>query len=496
MDDADRHPAIGEQEVKGLSILAIARNKRRLHRHFLLVLALSLLFALVIANFFGGKAIAGSVADVVTQVSNANFGSPEFQFGEESVTGYDFAIHAGEGEYGDGVCALSVLGPAQPDEIQIMVDYVDSISQITYMQTTQLKGCEVREYTADNGAGIGVILPDYFITVEIVDNSQSHSADLASAKSIAQQAIDSMEKAGLLSQDAPDIVQEEPQKDKDQEEDIIGETGITPGTHRSGHSHSPAGVGSVGNIPGPSNTTEAVTGVVVPGLIATALGALGGLGGGGSIPPAGGTPISPTSGGSQPGAGGTAETGPGASGMARVTNQFGRRGREEILVDATDMHHGSAIQDAPADQGIHIETEREAELFVQPKPLTSESESEIFIDTIDMHEQAIDIREAGGETGIHIDTTDMFEEKVLTPEIDKESTFQTWLSQISCRPGQIGLWRSLVRHSLCVLRTGISCRSAILLGNCLPGSIYITTWIILGKPPVDSSSSQKQQDQD
>jgi hypothetical protein len=420
MDDADRHPAIGEQEVKGLSILAIARNKRRLHRHFLLVLALSLLFALVIANFFGGKAIAGSVADVVTQVSNANFGSPEFQFGEESVTGYDFAIHAGEGEYGDGVCALSVLGPAQPDEIQIMVDYVDSISQITYMQTTQLKGCEVREYTADNGAGIGVILPDYFITVEIVDNSQSHSADLASAKSIAQQAIDSMEKAGLLSQDAPDIVQEEPQKDKDQEEDIIGETGITPGTHRSGHSHSPAGVGSVGNIPGPSNTTEAVTGVVVPGLIATALGALGGLGGGGSIPPAGGTPISPTSGGSQPGAGGTAETGPGASGMARVTNQFGRRGREEILVDATDMHHGSAIQDAPADQGIHIETEREAELFVQPKPLTSESESEIFIDTIDMHEQAIDIREAGGETGIHIDTTDMFEEKVLTPEIDED----------------------------------------------------------------------------
>jgi hypothetical protein len=83
MDDADRHPAIGEQEVKGLSILAIARNKRRLHRHFLLVLALSLLFALVIANFFGGKAIAGSVADVVTQVSNANFGSPEFQFGED-----------------------------------------------------------------------------------------------------------------------------------------------------------------------------------------------------------------------------------------------------------------------------------------------------------------------------------------------------------------------------------------------------------------------------
>jgi hypothetical protein len=74
------------------------------------------------------------------------------------------------GEQSDSLYVVSVLGPAQPDEIQIMVDYVDSISQITYMQTTQLKGCEVREYTADNGAGIGVILPDYFITVEIVDN--------------------------------------------------------------------------------------------------------------------------------------------------------------------------------------------------------------------------------------------------------------------------------------------------------------------------------------
>ena len=41
----------------------------------------------------------------------------------------------------------------------------------------------------------------------------------------------------------------------------------TPGSYPIGHSHSPAGVGSVGNIPGPSNTTEAVTGVVVPGSV-------------------------------------------------------------------------------------------------------------------------------------------------------------------------------------------------------------------------------------
>ncbi len=598
MDDADQHSALGEQEVKGLSILAIAQNKRRLHRHFLLGLALCLVFTLVMANSFVGNALAGSVGDVVTQVSNANFSSTEFNFGQEEATGYGFAIHAGMGDFGSGGCMLSVLGPAQPDEIQIMVDYVDSISQISYMQTTQLKGCEVREYATEYGVGIGVILPDYFITVETLETGHSQSADTASARSIAQQTIDAMEKAGLLSQAAPDIeagtsgTEEQPAADpapgtsgpataKPLEEPVRvadttnimavyngptvpttfsvnvphlvteihdyhwndaqgaapgtiglqdqngkmygpwqavgtpGQGGVpnanwhvypnivipagtytiidsdpatwsqngdsggkgmsyvmatphfeitgtapgdagTPGSYPPGHSHSPAGVGSVGSIPGPSNTTEAVTGVVVPGLIATALGALGGLGGGGFIPPAGGTPMYPGGGGSIPGAGGVPRTGGGAPGLAQATSQFGRRGREEILIDTTDMYHGSAVEGTPADQGIYIETEREAGLFVQPEPfisdpgpeifidtidikpievrqgggephilidtvdmlegqlvqpepLISDPGSEIFIDTIDMNEQLIDIREAGGETGILIDTTDMFE---------------------------------------------------------------------------------------
>jgi hypothetical protein len=68
-----------------------------------------------------------------------------------------------------------------------------------------VKGCEVREYVTEYGVGIGVVLPDYFITVEMLETGQSQSADMASAKNIAQQTIDALEKAGLLSQAAPDI---------------------------------------------------------------------------------------------------------------------------------------------------------------------------------------------------------------------------------------------------------------------------------------------------
>ncbi|MDI9466301.1 MAG: hypothetical protein QM343_00285, partial [Bacillota bacterium] len=102
MDDADQHSALSEQEVKGLSILTIAQKKRRLHHHFLLGVVLCLAFTLVMANAFGGNALAGSIGDVVTQVSNANLGSPEFSFGEEQATGYGFEIHASVGELGSG----------------------------------------------------------------------------------------------------------------------------------------------------------------------------------------------------------------------------------------------------------------------------------------------------------------------------------------------------------------------------------------------------------
>ena len=412
-----------------MSILYLARNKKRIRKNLGVVFALSFMFMILISSWGPGTALAGSVGDVVTQVSKANTGSPEFKFGQESATGYGFAIHAGMGNYGDGGgCMLSVLGPAQPDEIQIMIDYVDGISQVTYIRTTQMKGCEVREYTTDDGVGIGVVLPDYFITVEMLDTGLNQGANMAAAKSIAQQTLDGLERAGLLSQAAPDIESGKPAADPAPKDSA-------PATA------SPAGVGSVGNIPGPSNTTEAVTGVVVPGLIATALGALGGLGGGGFIPPAGGTPIYPTGGGPSPLTGGSY---PGAGnarpGAIQGVNQLGGRRRgEEIYVDtgaigqkAIDIReveqpadHGMIIDTADMfetpiavqhEPGVIIDTADEAGIFVQPEP-------EIYVDTVDMHEQAIDIREPGGEAGIHIDTTDMFEESPVPGAIDEKRIF-------------------------------------------------------------------------
>jgi len=596
---------------------------------------------ILISSWVPGTALAGSVGDVVTQVSKANLGSTEFNFGQESATGYGFAIHAGMGDYGDGGCMLSVLGPVQPDEIQIMIDYVDGISQVSYIRTTQMKGCEVREYTTDYGVGIGVVLPDYFITVEMLDTGLNQGANMAAAKSIAQQTLDGLERAGLLSQAAPDI--ESGKTDKKQpakstpptpavvtgnplDEPVqVSDTmniaavqngptvpttfsingphlvtyilnyhwnsaqGATPGTialqDSNGKTYgpwqatgtpgqggapnanwevspnivipagtytivdsdpatwsqnadsggkgmgvvkatphfevtsgsvndlnkgtpgsspgecdcteSPAGVGSVGNIPGPSNTTEAVTGVVVPGLISIGLGALGGLGGGGFIPPAGGTPMYPTGGGPSPLTGGSYPgTGNARPGAFQEVNQLGGRRRgEEFYVDtgaigqkAIDIReveqpadHGMIIDTADMfetpiavqpEPGVIIDTADEAGIFVQPEPriiieppvagsdvvgpesgmiidnadmfetpiavqpepgviidtadeagIFVQPEPEIYIDTVDMHEQAIDIREPGGETGIHIDTTDMFEESPVPGAIDEKGIF-------------------------------------------------------------------------
>ena len=81
-----------------------------------------------------------------------------------------------------------------------------------------------------------------------------------------------------------------------------------PVKQHDGPHHSPAGVGSVGNIPGPSNTGEAVVGVLAPGIIATVLGALSGLGGGGG---GGGFPIGAGPGGPYPSYGGEPPVYPG-----------------------------------------------------------------------------------------------------------------------------------------------------------------------------------------
>ena len=152
-----------------------------------------------------------------------------------------------------------------------------------------------------------------------------------------------------------------------------GNQGNSPGG--SGWTESPAGVGSVGNIPGPANTTEAIVGVAVPGLIATVLGALAGLGGGGGFAPPGGTPLSPTAGGPSPGVPGTGGsypgTGTGQPGVNQDANHLGRKRRNEegsiasgIRIDTADMGQG-AITTSSGDPLI-IETPDKEAIFGKP----------------------------------------------------------------------------------------------------------------------------------
>ncbi|MDD3654203.1 MAG: hypothetical protein PHO01_08485 [Desulfotomaculaceae bacterium] len=184
--------------------------------------------------------------------------------------------------------------------------------------------------------------------------------------------------------------------------------GSLPGS--GGWVESPAGVGSVGNIPGPSNTTEALVGVAVPGLLATLLGAMAGLGGGGGgIAPPTITPVSPAAGGPAPGTGGSYPgTGTQSNVSPQEVDQLGRRrrgsqpaaaptgparpapeadhltmtnkgtrtqqgttGGPEIFIDTVDMLDGTGglttrAQGKPSDKGIFIETAEEGANLIQP----------------------------------------------------------------------------------------------------------------------------------
>lgn len=161
-------------------------------------------------------------------------------------------------------------------------------------------------------------------------------------------------------------------------------------TGKSGSSiskESPAGVGSVGTIPGPKNNTEAVVGVAVPGLIATVLAGLAGLGGG-SVPPggtaaSGGGPISgggassggaggstggaPVSGGGAASSGGTypeGGTSPQQGGTGKTSssavNEAAQLGRRRRRIDKTDIDDGVNIsidEDLIIEERIGIELE-------------------------------------------------------------------------------------------------------------------------------------------
>ena len=558
-----------------MSILYLAGNRKSIQKSLVLTVILSMAFTALMAACLPGTVLAGGIGDVVTEVTHAYFASAEFDFGSEFITGHGISMHAGYGGYGNGYGGLTVLGPADATGMQAMLDYIDGQTNHTVIQTKRLKGCEVREYTMSDGCGVGVVLSDYFITVEFYQTGNSNAADIQTGIKIAQRALDGLEQAELLSQAAPNLENSSSSEEKPADEpgastsgtaldepamvaDTMNIYGVTngptaptafsvdrshlvtyistyhwndargaaggtialqggdgklygpwqastrpgqggvpnaywevfpnivipagtytiidsdpstwsqnqqsegrgmaevkatphfeeagdvpgasaPGT--SGHpssgawSPSPAGVGSVGNIPGPSNTTEAVVGVAVPGLIATVLGALAGLGGGGGgfVPP-GGTPLSPTAGGSFPGTGGSA-AGAGAQSSAtiREAGQLGKRRREtdpvsvpgvisvspgdDSRIDTAEMDLGVISVSPGDDSGINT-----AEMG---QGVISVSSGEGFI--IESANQAMAIRPNSGiiddgDSGILIDTSALEDERPVGGEPGVEET--------------------------------------------------------------------------
>lgn len=234
---------------------------------------------------------------------------------------------------------------------------------------------------------------------------------------------------------------------------VAGEKGSTkskPGIPGAvGWTESPAGVGSVGNIPGPSNTTEALVGVAVPGLIATGLGALAGLGGGGFVPP-GGTPLVPQAGGPAPGAGGGYPGGstPHASSV-QDTTLLGRRRREDTLYisdSETAQAVGGEWEDAVKGSLI-AETADEGAIVIEPGPgliIDEEGAELIMSDTGLIMETAGETVEpsAAQPTDAGVIDTDMLEETSPSDDITsseiKEAETQTPEDAVSDIESQIG----------------------------------------------------------
>jgi len=248
----------------------------------------SILITLLSGICFVFPVYAGTVGDVVTQVAG-NLGNVEYVFEPESVTGLNLQMHAGAGDYKNGYGSMAVVGPIVANEKQAIMNRLVDYSGSTGSTTTPMSGGEVREYTMPNGVILAVVLSDYIIVIELYESGDSAGADFQAATQYAQQLLDGMEKNGLLSKAAPDLESvisgnETPSGDNatNNGNSTSSDNGSTEENHHA--SEAPVAIGPVGNIPGPANNTESVVGVVVPGLLATALGAIVGLAGGGFTP--------------------------------------------------------------------------------------------------------------------------------------------------------------------------------------------------------------------
>ncbi len=150
---------------------------------------------------------------------------------------------------------------------------------------------------------VSVILNDKMVVVQIAGSGNSAEQDFQTATEYAQLMLDALEQNGLLGGQAPDL---EAVITNTAPSSVTGEgvpggqsAGDNGNTAQNGtdnsagsdyQSEAPAAIGPVGSIPGPANNTEAVVGVVVPGLVAVAIGALSGLAGSGAPPTGGSTP--------------------------------------------------------------------------------------------------------------------------------------------------------------------------------------------------------------
>ena len=150
---------------------------------------------------------------------------------------------------------------------------------------------------------VSVILNDKMVVVQIAGSGNSAEQDFQTATEYAQLMLDALEQNGLLGGQAPDL---EAVITNTAPSSVTGEgvpggqsAGDNGNTAQNGtdnsagsdyQSEAPAAIGPVGSITGPANNTEAVVGVVVPGLVAVAIGALSGLAGSGAPPTGGSTP--------------------------------------------------------------------------------------------------------------------------------------------------------------------------------------------------------------
>ncbi len=203
----------------------------------------------------------------------------------------------------NGEAGIFALGPLNADDVQAVSTSIFDYSGSTGSVTTPLKGGEVRRYAMPDEVIVSVILNDKMVVVQIAGSGNSAEQDFQTATEHAQLMLDALEQNGLLGGQAPDL---EAVITNTAPSSVTGEgvpggqsAGDNGNTAQNGtdnsagsdyQSEAPAAIGPVGSIPGPANNTEAVVGVVVPGLVAVAIGALSGLAGSGAPPTGGSTP--------------------------------------------------------------------------------------------------------------------------------------------------------------------------------------------------------------